>query len=305
MEQSNIIELPIRDERGFNIIGKRFSLEESPLKQKVFELLTNTSWWDFLTFLANKKFVTLEEWEYLKGQLKRSAYYKLTETIGREIAVLFCKKAKYNQATFSELVACLHILLLIVDMVDKNGQAWYLLNEIKHNCSIVDRQDVKLSVCSDWVLPSDIICFEDPLKLIFPYPKKPGKFILIGGLKSEQQTGIYDNNTSYRATDIVVLDEPDNEFIASASNTILDSLFAKTYGDEIPNPVELAEMDRNNVLFVGDSVISTVNMKGVITTNDGLTISYVSIKGNATVNLPIGNYEGKLYIRDYLATKLV
>lgn len=39
MEQSNIIELPIRDERGFNIIGKRFSLEESPLKHEVFELL--------------------------------------------------------------------------------------------------------------------------------------------------------------------------------------------------------------------------------------------------------------------------
>lgn len=300
--QNDLIYLPQQ-----KLYAKPTALEQSRFKQNIRDLLTVLTVEEFVEWLSGKVFITPEEGDYLVEQLRRATYWKvygrLKEFVFTELVEVsvYCSGHRCVSDKYRNTLWYLTHLFCRIDKTNHYDTVLLSGDDFGDRCY---RRYFEREYRNN-TLPSGIICFENPFWNLAPSPGKPGEFLLVGGrdkshtLTVENESGIYRD-----VLDVVVLDEKDNRAAVEWFAECITSQYRDIRGRHTPLPNELAEMDKKNVLYVCGSVVSMLDIKAIVTTEDGLIIHYFSPTKAAQAIIPIGDDKTKEFICKYLSTKI-
>lgn len=282
-------------------------IENSTFQRAVLDLQKTNNLRDFFRYLYYKEYITPEEWEYLYNQFRRASFYKAY----RKLRV--CVEHELSDLTVDSRLKIIgrHVLLSLVRIIDRLENI-SLVDNIREqkdrwetdsfNCELrIIRSDANRETFPSGIVSSSYLCGRWT-----SYPGKPGKFILMGSTEhSYLRHELMRPGENYVVIEGVVLGDVDNDYLVDKCRTSINNQYRYEYGRETPYYTDLVEMDKRDILTIGGSTVSTKDLKAIVTTEDGLLLTYFNYYKTADVLLPIEDRRSKEYIHEYLTTKLV
>lgn len=282
-------------------------IKNSTFQRAVLDLQKTNNLQDFFRYLNYKDYITPEEWEYLYSQFRRASFYKAYQKLR------VCVEDELSEligATGLKIISR-HVLLSLVRIIDRLENI-SLVDSIREQ---KDRWETDSFNCELHIIRSDANLETLPSGIVLPsylggmwtsYPGKPGKFILMGSAEHPYlRHELMRTGENYIVIEGVVLGDADNDYLEDKCRTSIIGQYRYEYGRETPYYTDLVEMDKRDILTIGGSTVSTKDLKAIVTTEDGLLLTYFNYYKTADVLLPIEDKRSKEYIHEYLTTKLV